>query len=61
VIPYSEQLKEARREIAKRERVYPRFVAERKMSQKEADHHLELMRAIAGTLAELAKSEDLLR
>jgi hypothetical protein len=56
-IPYSEQLKEVRRELAKRETVFPRFVAEGKMSQRKADYHMEAMRAVAETLKPLAEAE----
>jgi hypothetical protein len=54
-ISYEEQLAEARREIALRERVYPRWINEGKMSSFRAKRHIEVMRAIADTLAELAK------
>lgn len=56
-IPLSEQLKEVRREVALRQRVYPRWIANGKMSQATADRHLDLMRAVAETLAKLVEGE----
>jgi hypothetical protein len=58
-IPYSEQLREIRREIAVRERVFPRWVENGKISQKDADRKLAIMRAVADTLAPLARGEEL--
>jgi hypothetical protein len=45
-----------RREIALREQVYPRRVADRRMSQRLADRELLLMRAVLKTL-ERSKAE----
>lgn len=46
----SDQIQIVRREIALRERVYPRQVAASKMTQKEADHQLGGMRSVLATL-----------
>lgn len=43
---------------AKREVVFPRFVAEGKMTQRSADRHMEAMRAVAETLKPLADAEE---
>ena len=58
-IPYAEQLKCVRREIAMRERVYPRWVADRKMTQTKADAEIAAMQSVAETLIPLAQSEEL--
>jgi len=58
-IPLSDQLKCVRREIAFRERVYARRVADRKMTQAQADREIATMKAVAETLAPLARAEDL--
>lgn len=59
IYPYSEQLREVRREIAYRQRMYPQRVADRKMTQTQADRHMALMQAVAETLEPLARSEEL--
>ena len=53
-ITLDDQIAAVKREIAMRERVYPRQVFNRKMSQKTADRELALMRAILNTLTELS-------
>ena len=53
-----ELLKCAQRELAMRERVYPRRVAEGKMSQQSADHETDCMAEIVKLLEEKAKAED---
>lgn len=50
----------AEREVRLRERVYPRRVAEGKMTQAQADRETRIMRAVANDYAELAKAERLL-
>lgn len=58
-IPIPEQLKEIRREIAVRERVYPRWIAANRITQHEADRKLEILRAVAETLLALSRKEEL--
>ncbi len=42
-----EKAKEAEREVAMRERVYSRWVADKRMSQADADRKLAIMREVA--------------
>ena len=49
-----QQIAAAARELAMRERVYPRFVAAKRMTQDKADHEIAAMRAIVETLRALA-------
>lgn len=53
-----EQIAEVRREIAMRERVYPRFVANGKLTQAKADRALATMRAVLMTLVNLESAND---
>lgn len=46
------------REIAMRERVYPRWVEAGKMTQKKADAELETMRAVKDTLQDLLTNKE---
>jgi hypothetical protein len=55
-IPLQAQIVELERELALRARVYPRFVASGKMSQKAADHHTDCLRAAIETLKRLKRS-----
>jgi hypothetical protein len=48
------QLACVEREIRMREHVFPRWVEQKKISQKFADEELAVMRAVAETLRELA-------
>lgn len=41
----------ARREVSKRKHVYPRLVAEGKLTQARADREIEMMQAIADLLS----------
>lgn len=52
-VPLAEQIWCVRREINMRERVYPRWVLARRMSQHQADRELAAMRAVLATLLEL--------
>lgn len=52
------QIKEVLREIAQRERVYPRWVAAGKMTQAAADRQIAIMRAVQHTLADVAQEHD---
>lgn len=56
-VPLVEQVASARREVAYRERVYPRLVAAGKMTQALADRELAAMQAIVETLADLVDRE----
>jgi hypothetical protein len=42
----ADKLKSLKRELFLRERVYPRRIAERKMTEQQAQHELEIMKAI---------------
>lgn len=57
-IPLKAQLAEVRREIALRERVYPRWVLQGKVTQAGAESKLAAMRAVAETLAGLIKERE---
>ena len=45
-----DQIAEVRRELALRERVYPNFVAKKRLTQEKADRHMAAMRAVLQTL-----------
>lgn len=49
-IPLTGQIAEIKRELAMRQNVYPRLVAERKMRQSEADLCINRMEAVLATL-----------
>lgn len=49
-IPLVQQIASAKRELAMRERVYPKWVEARKMTEAAASHEIECMRAIVATL-----------
>jgi hypothetical protein len=53
-VTLDEQIAAVRREIAMRERVYPRQVGNGRMTQRLADRELELMRAVLETLTKLS-------
>ena len=55
MIPYSldDQIECVQREIAMRERVYPKWVASGHMTERKADHELQCMRAVLTTLLKL--------
>jgi hypothetical protein len=59
MIPLQAQLAEVNREIALRERVYPRWIEAGKIPQAKADRSLEHMRAVAVTLRDLIRKEEL--
>jgi hypothetical protein len=50
VITMLDQIACVKREIAMRERVYPRWVESKKMSQQKADKEIETMRTVLITL-----------
>ncbi len=49
------QIKEVEREIAQRERVYPRWVANGNLKKATADRQITTMRAVLHTLSAMAK------
>ena len=55
LIPYSldDQIQCVQREIAMRERVYPKWVSSGRMTERKADHELQCMRAVLATLIKL--------
>lgn len=48
--PLHEQVNAARRELAMRRNVYPKWIATGRMRQAAADHEIECMEAIVATL-----------
>ena len=51
----ADQIRAVKREISMRERVYPKWVRDSKMSQSEADYQIEVMRAVEKTLLALSE------
>jgi hypothetical protein len=61
MITIDEQITCVKREIAMRERVYPRYVAQGgKMTQRKADHEIAAMKAVLETLENIAAGERLI-
>lgn len=56
-IPLSDQIACVKREIATRQRVYPRWVSEGKMPQAAADRETNTMLAVLATLERLQNLE----
>lgn len=54
VIPLNVQIQCVAREIKMRERCYPRWVAQGRLKEHEAQREIERMRAVLHTLQELA-------
>lgn len=54
VIPIENQIQCVAREIKMRERCYPRWVRQGRMSESDAQRELERMRAVLHTLQEVA-------
>ena len=54
VVPIEKQIQCVAREIKMRERCYPRWVRQNRMTETEATRELERMRAVLHTLQELA-------
>jgi hypothetical protein len=50
IVTISEQIRCAQRELSLRERVYPRWVSDRRMTQDKADREIAGMRAVIATL-----------
>jgi hypothetical protein len=59
-IPAMEKLRAIERELGFRRTVYPRRVAENKMTQKQADWQLAVMMAIRDDYIALVKQEQLI-
>lgn len=53
-----DQIACVRREISMRERVYPRWVADKRMTQAHADRELAAMRAVLDTLNTLHEQQN---
>lgn len=53
-VSIGDQIREAKRELAMRRSAYPRWVANGRMTQTDADRQTEAMAAIVETLEELA-------
>ena len=56
-IDHAAQLEEVRREIAQRQRVYPRWVADGKLAAATAGRQLDVMRAVVVSLSDLATAQ----
>lgn len=59
-VPIDEQVRCVEREISMRERVYPRWVEQKRMTEKKADQELEAMRAVLETLHNIQLTERLI-
>jgi predicted XRE-type DNA-binding protein len=57
-ITYSDQEDCARRELAFRRRLYPRWVQQKKLSQAEADREIEVMSSIVDVFAKCRELEE---
>ncbi len=60
MVPIADQIACIEREIGYQLRVYPRRVADGKMSQQLADRELDRMRAVLDTLTRVAQSEPIM-
>lgn len=58
MISIGDQIRAVKREIAMRERVYPRRVAAKQMKAEAAEHELAAMRAVLATLELVAERTD---
>lgn len=58
MITLEQQIACIRRELALRQRNYPRWVADGRMKQAESDHQLAAMQAAHDTLMKLKEAED---
>ena len=69
MVTINEQIKGVRREIDYRKRLYPKWVSNGRMTQKEANYQIELMEYVVNTLQAvlefqrgfIAKNEKLFR
>lgn len=53
LVPIDHQMASVERELGYRRRLYPKWVANGKITQKEADHELACMKAVLDTLQEV--------
>lgn len=60
MITIEDQIKAVEREISMRRRVYPNWVASKRMSQEKADKEIKNMEAVLETLKEVQKQGQLL-
>lgn len=60
MVSLSDQIAVVKREIAMRERVYPRWVAAGRMSPAKSVHEITTMKAVLATLERAAAEERLL-
>lgn len=51
-----QQIECVRREIAMRERVYPNWIAAKKLKQEKADYEIACMKSVLATLLDLHQS-----
>lgn len=59
-VPIEHQVACVKREISMRERVYGRWVSEKRMTQRKADEELAAMRAVLATLETIEQRERLI-
>lgn len=59
-VPIQVQVKAIERELGYRARVYPRLVQTGKMTQAEANQHVQIMEAVLETLQEVEKGSRLI-
>lgn len=59
-VPIEVQVECVRREISMRERCYPRWVSEHRMTQRKADEELAAMRAVLATVEAAAAAQRLI-
>lgn len=55
-VTFDEMIKCLRRELAMRQRVYPRWVQQAKMKQRDADRELAAMQAVHDTLTKMVEA-----
>jgi len=60
MITIEDQIKAVEREIGMRRRVYPNWVASKRMSQEKADKEIAAMEAVLETLKQVQKQGQLL-
>ncbi len=56
-VSLAEQIASVEREIRMRERVYPRWVEQRRMMEKTAEHEIACMHAVLATLRRVAAEQ----
>ena len=56
IISLDQQIAAVAREVAMREKCYPKWVAEKRMLQSTADHQLSAMKAVLTTLKNLKEN-----